>query len=96
MDRVVRRDVTVEKPIVNQWDRDATDRWHFSRHDRVLIRRSGGSVAPDKRTLALEGIQDASGVRENAAGRREERKGRSTPRMNRDRAGAKRRSPSGA
>ena len=96
VDRVVRRDVKVEKLIGNQWDRGATDRCHFSRHDGLLIGCGGGGLVVVRRALADEGIQDASGVRENAAGRRDERRSRSTPRTNRGRAGAKRRSPSGA
>ena len=48
---------------------------------------------PVRRAFAVEGILDASGVRENAAGRRNERRSRSTPRTIRDSGRAKGWSP---
>ena len=95
VDRGVHRDVTVQIIQQKQGDGGGARLGNFSRHDRVLICCSGGSVTVGKRTLAWEGIQDASGVRENAAGRRNEKRLSSTPRTIRGRVRAKRRSPSG-
>ena len=89
VDRGGHRDVTAQIIQQKQGDGGGTRMGNFSRHDRLLIPRNGGSAVLGKRAFAVEGIQDASGVRENAAGRRNERKGRSTPRTIRDPGRAK-------
>ena len=92
-DRGGHRDVTIQIIQQNQGIVGDTRMGNFSRHDRLLIPRNGGRVLLGIRTLAWEGIQDASGVRENAAGRRNERRSRSTPRTIRDSGRAKGWSP---